>query len=100
MRSGAWPMMTLVLPESLASALRATLELDVETGAVLLARPVATPDGGLRLLAREIHFVPDESYIRRKSGELLITSDGYVPALGRADASGSVAIWVHTHPGN
>jgi molybdopterin/thiamine biosynthesis adenylyltransferase len=91
---------TLVVPEALAAALRATLELDVETGAVLLARPVATTAGGLRLLAREIHFVPEQAYVRRESDELVITSDGYVPALGRADLSGMVPIWLHTHPGN
>jgi molybdopterin/thiamine biosynthesis adenylyltransferase len=51
------------------------------------------------LLARELHWVADDQYLTRQDDELLITSGGYVPALGRAEDVGAMAIWVHTHPG-
>lgn len=91
---------TLVIPDTITTALRDLLRLDVETGAVLLARPVPTPRGDLRLLAIELHMVPDAAYARRESQSLLITSDGYVPALSRAEARGAIPIWLHTHPGD
>lgn len=90
---------TLVIPEPIAARLRALTSLEVETGAVLLARPVRTLAGRLRLLARELHEVPEAAYERREARQLLIASDGYVPALGRAADQGCVPIWLHTHPG-
>jgi ThiF family protein len=91
---------TLVLPGAIASVLKGLLSLQVETGAVLLARPNRTPRGDLRLLAVELHLVPDKAYLRRESQGLLITSDGFVPALGRAEVCGAIPIWFHTHPGD
>jgi molybdopterin/thiamine biosynthesis adenylyltransferase len=91
---------TLVLPESVACTLRDLARLDVETGAVLLTRPVRAAGGDLRLLARELHQVPECAYERRASDSLLITSDGYVPALARAEECGAVPLWLHTHPGD
>ena len=90
---------TLVLQEGLAAELHAAAGLDVETGGVLLARLVEAPNGDRRILGREIRWVPDEAYLKREPDELLITSLGYVPALGLAEASGCIALWVHTHPG-
>lgn len=90
---------TLVLPDSLAAQLSDVVRLDVETGAVLLARPVRDSSDHFRLLARELHFVPDAAYVRRESASLLIKSEGYVPALGRAESTGCIPIWLHTHPG-
>lgn len=90
---------TLVIPEAIAADLRQAASLDVETGGVLLARPVATPQGDLRLLAVELLWVPDEAYELRESDGLQISSAGYVPALGRAEDTGTVPIWLHTHPG-
>ncbi len=71
---------------------------DVESGAVLLAG-VARSRLGMRLLGRELHWVPDDAYIERTHEALRIGSRGFVPALGRAEQVGAVALWVHTHPG-
>ena len=90
---------TLVLPELLAAELAAAVEADVETAAVLLARPVETPRGDVRLLARELHWVSDDAYSLRDATAMSIASHGYVPALAAAEADQSVPLWLHTHPG-
>jgi molybdopterin/thiamine biosynthesis adenylyltransferase len=92
-------MTTLVLTGEMAARLRELAVLDIETGAVLLARP-AGDGANLRLLGFELHEVPEHAYERREAQQLLITSDGYVPALARADESGCIPIWLHTHPGD
>ncbi|MBA2283080.1 MAG: ThiF family adenylyltransferase [Acidimicrobiia bacterium] len=71
---------------------------ELEAGAVLIAG-VARTASGVRLLAREVAWVPPEAYLQRRHDGLTITSNGYVPALARAEALGSAAIWLHTHPG-
>jgi proteasome lid subunit RPN8/RPN11 len=43
--------------------------------------------------------VPVNAYDRREADELLIRSEGYVPALAIAEEAGCVPIWFHTHPG-
>ena len=91
---------TLVLPDQIAAELFDSTSADVETACVLLARRVETPGGNLRLLARALHWVPDDAYRRREATALSIASHGYVPALAEAEADGSVPIWLHTHPGN
>ena len=91
---------TLVLAVPLAARLRGLAMDEVETGGVILARLVRTPSGNIRLLARELIEVPDHAYERRGAQELLIRSDGYVPALALAEHGGCVPIWFHTHPGN
>ena len=91
---------TLVLADPLAARLRGLAMDEVETGGVILARLVRTPSGNIRLLARELVEVPDHAYERRGAQELLIRSDGYVPALALAEQGGCVPIWFHTHPGN
>jgi len=58
-----------------------------------------TPRGNTRLLATELHEVPDDAYEIREALELLIRSEGYVGALGRAEETQTVPIWMHTHPG-
>jgi molybdopterin/thiamine biosynthesis adenylyltransferase len=90
---------TLVLPDDISKALREAALLPVETAGVLLAGALLTQDGDIRLLARKMHWVPDASYIRREGDSLSIASDGYVPFLGEAETTNSMAIWVHTHPG-
>jgi proteasome lid subunit RPN8/RPN11 len=90
---------TLVITEDLRSGLLRAAEEDLEMAGVLLASAVPLDDGGLRLLATGIRWCPLESYAERHETGLLITSDGYVPALAEAEASGSVALWLHTHPG-
>lgn len=91
---------TLVLPTHIAAELFDAANIEIETACVLLARQVETPCGNVRLLARAVHWVPEDAYLRRDATELSIASHGYVPALAEADADRSVPIWVHTHPGN
>ena len=91
---------TLVLPDQIAAKLFAATAADIETACVLLARHVETPGGDVRLLARELHWVPDEAYSLRDATAMSIASHGYVPALAAAEADRSVPIWLHTHPGS
>lgn len=91
---------TLVLRDDLANELFDATSAEVETACVLLARAVETPQGNIRLLARELHWVPDNAYRRRDATRLSIASSGYVPALAAAEADGCVPMWVHTHPGS
>lgn len=89
---------TLVLPTWIAAEIaRAAGEHD-EAGAVLLAGTART-ESGLRLLGRELAWVPEDAYDRRTPRSLLIKSSGYVEALRRAEERGDVPIWLHTHPG-
>ena len=90
---------TLVLPDLLADELTDAASGSVESGGVLLARYVMTPTGNVRLLGHEMRWVPNHAYRRRQATELVVTSDGFVPALAAAEEHGSVPIWVHTHPG-
>ena len=91
---------TLVLPGQIADELFQAAGADMETACVLLARQVVTSRGDVRLLAREMHWVPDDAYRVRAAAEMSITSHGYVPALAAAEADNAVPIWLHTHPGN
>ena len=91
---------TLVLPDAIAAELLDATLAEVETACVLLARHVETPRGNVRLLARALHWVPDDAYRRRDATGLSIASHGYVPALVAAEADRAVPIWLHTHPGN
>ena len=91
---------TLVLPQHIADQLLKAVAADVESAGVLLARPVETDDGNLRLLGRAMHWVPDEAYLVRNDKALSIPSDGYIPALAAAESDKAVPIWLHTHPGS
>ena len=90
---------TLVLPQSIADELLEAVEADVESAGVLLARPMETDHGNLRLLGRDMCWVPDDAYLVRNEKTLSIPSQGYVPALASAEADKAVPIWLHTHPG-
>ena len=90
---------TLVLPTQIADELFDATAIDIEAACVLLARQVETPGGSVRLLARALHWVPDDAYLRRDATGLSIASHGFVPALAAAEADQSVPIWLHTHPG-
>ena len=92
-------MTTLVLPDFITRHLRRALQEPLETGAVLLARPVITPRGALRLLAVQWHPVPEEAYRRRTDRQLQVSSEGFVPPLRHAEEAQAVPIWFHTHPG-
>lgn len=90
---------TVVMTTDLAGQLRALADLRVESAAVLLARPVTSAAGDLRLLVVEMHVVLPEAYEVRAPDRLVVASGGFVPALGRAAQLGAVPIWMHTHPG-
>ena len=89
---------TLVLPETITAQVRSSLEIDVETGAVLWANPVHTTGGNLRLLAVGFWPVPEDAYVVRTPAELLVASHGFVPPLAEIEEAGAVPIWMHTHP--
>ena len=91
---------TLVLPDQIAAELFQATGADIETACVLRARHVETLGGDVRLLARELHWVPDDAYLLRDTTAMRIASHGYVPALAVAEADQSVPIWLHTHPGS
>ena len=90
---------SLVLPQHIANQLLEAVVADVESAGVLLARPVETDQGNLRLLGREMHWVPDDDYLVRNVKTLSIPSHGYIPALAAAESDKAVPIWLHTHPG-
>lgn len=91
---------TLVLTADLDATLRRWLDDDRESAGVLLTRQVQAENGDLRLLATAIDPVPEAAYITRTRRQLLISSDGYVSALGRAEAGGYTPLWLHTHVGD
>ncbi len=89
---------TLVLPGPITAELEAKAKLLVETAGVLLAVQHRTSAGETRLLARSVHWAPDQAYERRTTDEMLVAPEGYVPALALAEQDGAVPLWVHTHP--
>ncbi len=89
---------TLVLRGHLASELDEHAGLANESGAVLLVREHSTASGDRRLLGRSLHWVPDGAYLDRTPREMRIRSDGYVAALGLAEETGTIPLWLHTHP--
>jgi hypothetical protein len=89
---------TLVLPVWLADEIAQAARDKVEGAGVLIAG-VARSAAGLKLLGRELHWVPEGAYTRRTAVSMTILSGGYVPALQRAEALGAAAVWFHTHPG-
>lgn len=90
---------TLVLPARIADELLNAVAREVESAGVLLVKLVETPARDIRLLARTMHWVPDDAYRVRNAKTLSIESHGYIPALADAKADDAVPIWLHTHPG-
>jgi proteasome lid subunit RPN8/RPN11 len=89
---------SLVVPESLYKQLLRASEEPLETAGVLLCRLSEGPRH-IRLFAREMQWVEATAYAVRESCSLSIRSEGYVRALGRAEETGTVPVWLHTHPG-
>lgn len=89
---------TLVLPGPLADEIAFAARNPLECAGVLLARRVAV-GAELRLLGRSLHWVPQAAYNEQSPHHMLIGSEGYVGALGAAEADDAVPIWFHTHPG-
>ena len=90
---------TLVMPTQIAEELREAVAREVESAGVLLAKLIETPCGNVRLLARAMHWVPDDAYLVRNAKTLSIASQGYIPALSAAESDNALPIWLHTHPG-
>lgn len=90
---------TLVLTTDLEAQIAQAAREPLETAGVLLASLILAPNGDVRLLGQKVAWVPDAAYLKRDRHELLIASEGYVPALGEAEAAGLLPIWLHTHPG-
>lgn len=89
---------TLVLPPSVTAQIVDAAAQPLETAGVLLAS-MTRSDDQLRLLGREFIPVPEAAYLHRSDDALSIASDGYVPALARAETMHATALWMHTHPG-
>ena len=92
-------MITLVLAEREVAQIDRAAQAPQETAGVLIATSVASADGSERLLARELVLVPDAAYRRRAADSMIVTSEGYVPALRVAEGLQAIPIWFHTHPG-
>lgn len=89
---------TLVLPGPLADEITTATRNPLECAGVLLARRVKA-GVDVRLLGRTLHWVPQSAYREQSPYHMLIGSEGYVGALGAAEADRAVPIWFHTHPG-
>ncbi len=89
---------TLVMPGWIAREIAEAANGAEETGGVLLAGIARTPKG-LRLLAREVRWVPEAAYDQRTPESLIIRSSGYMQALREAEQIGAIPLWLHTHPG-
>ena len=90
---------SLVLSQALAEELQSVARHSEETAGVMLAGIAKAPSGEIRILARQIRWVAESAYSRREWNAMSIRSEGYVHALGEAEAIGASCIWVHTHPG-
>jgi molybdopterin/thiamine biosynthesis adenylyltransferase len=90
---------SVVVPQAMIAELHSVALLQEETAGVMLVGIAQAPNGDLRLLARQMRWVPDSAYIRREYNGLAIRSEGYVGALAEAETLGAACIWVHTHPG-
>ncbi|MCW6531955.1 ThiF family adenylyltransferase [Sphingomonas sp. MMSM20] len=90
---------TLVLADTVADALSEAASDPLEVAGVLLAAVHQGPDGDIRLLVRQHVMVSQDAYRKRARDHMVIAPEGYVPALGEAEALGAMAIWFHTHPG-
>ena len=88
----------VVLPTWMAIEIADVARERNETAGVILAGLAGGSDG-LRLLGRDVHWVPEDAYERRTPRSLSIRSSGYVNSLARAEERGDIPIWIHTHPG-
>src|SRR5690348_11790459 len=92
-------MSTLVLAPREAEEINLAASGPLESAGVLLVTALETRQDNLRLLGREFLPIHESRYIRRTPTGMTIASEGYVPALSRAETIGAVPIWFHTHPG-
>ncbi|MHB1582399.1 MAG: HesA/MoeB/ThiF family protein [Acidimicrobiales bacterium] len=90
---------TLALSEGLWQSLVDQLRTPVESAGVMAAGLVVGPAGDLSVLGRSLRWVADDAYDRRDVDQMVIASPAWVPLLGAAAADGTMAVFVHTHPG-
>lgn len=88
---------TMALPAWMASEIEGKARERNETAGVILAGK-SEDSGNLRLLGRELHWIPEDAYDRRTPRALTVRSEGYMRYLARAEDRGDVPIWLHTHP--
>ncbi len=89
---------TLAFSEPLRAELQSWLDDPNEVAGVLIARLV-DDDRGVTLLARRLDRAPADTYLDRRPDRLSLRSTGWVPSVRAAADDGSVALFVHTHPG-
>lgn len=90
---------SIVVPQAMAEEFRSVATFPRETAGVLLAGVAQAPNGDVKLLGRYMRWVEESAYARREWDGLTIRSEGYVHALGEAEALGATCLWIHTHPG-
>jgi hypothetical protein len=90
---------SLVVTEQLHNELQCAAEFHKETAGVMLVGIGEAPNGDVRVLGRDMRWVPESAYHRRERHRLTIRSEGYVQALAEAENRGAACLWVHTHPG-
>lgn len=90
---------TLVLTDGPAQEITRAVAEPLETAGVLLVAVIEAPLGEIRLLGRQVAWVPPSAYLARHVDRLAIAPEGYLPALGRAAEQGLTPLWFHTHPG-
>lgn len=74
------------------------LASDLETAAIILARPVETKKNKWRLLVQEIISVPQEGYLDRSRSSITLKPEFLVPILKKARLARFSVILTHTHP--
>lgn len=89
---------TLAFPEEIWRTLTQAVDERAESAAILSARLVETK-GRAVVLIRDVAWLPVASYNRREANGLAIPSSAYIPLLRHASDDGSIALFLHTHPG-
>lgn len=91
----------IALTEDQFNELANALDHGDETAGVVatsLMEAAATEAPAVTLLARDITWVPEDAYLERTQMGLSISSTGWVPAFRTAIKTGSIPVFIHTHP--
>lgn len=92
-------MNQIIFPQSQGNELRKSLlSSELESAAIVLARPVELKNGEWRLLALETHIPDSWSYSSRESDFIELRPDFLVPLIKKARVAQLSIILVHTHP--
>src|SRR6185503_15517572 len=74
------------------------LAAELETAAIILARPVKVSPQQYRLLVSEIVTVPQEAYERRTGDSVVIRPEFLAAVIKKARHQSLSIIMAHTHP--